>query len=205
MGPEPESGVMSSFSTPAARAELELAYPERDLRSSEPSPAHLSCAAVRRYLGEMSSGLEALIAAADSYSEPLDFEISVSTGGASMRGRVAPASSWYNVNKRASTQAAGDIVKSWGRKGEEQKAQADQKAQSVSRLMDYTRDIEGADVDELTLVDVQLVLSGGGGVQLPVVRVPIASIDAWWIVPGKEIKGASGGFFAVGGSFPIGD
>ena len=66
-----------------------------------------------------------------------------------MRGRVAPASSWYAINKRASTQAAGDIVKSWGRKGEEQRAQADQKAQSVSRLMDFTRDGERTDLDEL--------------------------------------------------------
>ncbi len=122
-----------------------------------------------------------------------------------MRGRVAPTSSWYAVNKRASTQAAESIVKSWGRKGADQQQQADQQAQSVSRLMDFTRDSEDADVDELTLVDVQLVLSEGGGVQLPVVRVPLASVNAWWIVPGKELKGSSGGFFAVGGSFPIGD
>lgn len=77
-------------------------------------------------------------------------------------------------------------------------------AYGLSVSMDWVQQNEDGD-DEFTLVEVHLVLTGGASVQLPVVRVPFASVNAWWIVPGKEVKTSSGGFFAMGGTFPVGD
>lgn len=48
----------------------------------------------------------------------------------------------------------------------------------------------------ITLRDVEVwPASGEDGVQLPVVRVPLSSVDSWWTGSGKRLKAGSGGFF----------
>lgn len=56
----------------------------------------------------------------------------------------------------------------------------------------------------ITLVAAQVwPASGGDGVELPAVRVPLAAVDGWWIGGGKKLSAGGGAGFFVGGIFPI--
>jgi hypothetical protein len=45
--------------------------------------------------------------------------------------------------------------------------------------------------------------SGGDGLEVPVVRISLAAVTAWWILDEKQLSGGAGWF--VGAVFPIGD
>lgn len=54
----------------------------------------------------------------------------------------------------------------------------------------------------LSLINCQWYSIGGGsGFDLPVMRIPLEKVDAWWIAGGKEMKERGG--FIVGAFFPI--
>lgn len=45
--------------------------------------------------------------------------------------------------------------------------------------------------------------AGGDGIQLPAVRIPVSSVDLWWVAGGTTLKAPSqGGSWFVGGIFP---
>lgn len=43
------------------------------------------------------------------------------------------------------------------------------------------------------------------GLRVPVVRVRLDAVSAWWVGRGKQVKGQAGGSFFVGGLLPIGN
>lgn len=135
---------------------------------------------------------------------PLPFAIFLSAGGVTVVGQVAPASSFYASTKSAAAQNAERRAPgTWGRRADERKEEAMATLDHVSQVMDWAQDVEEDDPDEVTLVNARVLSSDGSGVQLAVVRVPLDSVDAWWIASGSEIKAPTGGFFAVGASFPV--
>jgi len=69
--------------------------------------------------------------------------------------------------------------------------------EAIEPLMNSVRGAESGDV--LTLIDCQIwPASGGDGVQVPVVRIPLAAIDGWWPGAGKRLKSGAGGGWLVG-------
>ena len=53
--------------------------------------------------------------------------------------------------------------------------------------------------ETLTLLDCQVwPASGGDGVQVPVVRIPLAAVDGWWPGAGQRLKADSGGGWLLG-------
>jgi hypothetical protein len=75
----------------------------------------------------------------------------------------------------------------------------------ASELMQGFRGAVGESVTDevLTLKDVEIwPASGGDGLEVPVVRVPIQAVDGWWTGPGKRLRAGGGGFF-VGVVAPI--
>jgi hypothetical protein len=58
----------------------------------------------------------------------------------------------------------------------------------------------------LTLEKAELwPLSGGDGLRLPAVRIPLPAIDAWWIDGASKIKASGGGGWFAGIAIPIGN
>jgi len=46
--------------------------------------------------------------------------------------------------------------------------------------------------------------AGGDGIRLPAIRIPLASVDVWWVTGGQVLKAPShGGSWFIGGLFPI--
>ena len=77
---------------------------------------------------------------------------------------------------------------------------------SLSHARHNERDVQ---IDEVTLADVKIFPAVGkegtksAGHTLPVARIPLASIDAWWIVGGQVIKGQGRTNFGFGFLVPL--
>lgn len=157
----------------------------------------------------MSAGIRALMQAAQT--EALDFHISFYSGEMIIAGRVAPQHWWYDVTKNAHRA----VVESANRKVRDERARAEavnEQTEYVNELLTWVQSVEDEEAfDEVTLVDVTVlpaVTTGGtrpGGHRLPVARVPLKSINTWWIIDGDEIKGSAGLSAGFGVLFPIGD
>jgi hypothetical protein len=140
--------------------------------------------------------------------EPHNFHISFYCGQLIVSGRVAPASWWYEVTK-AAHRAEAEQAHRKIRRDDERARMIEESTGFFAEMMDWTQSAEEDDSDELTLIDVSVLpaISSGngqsGGHTLPVARVPLSSVDTWWIVSGDTIKGTPG--FSIGALFPIGD
>jgi hypothetical protein len=61
----------------------------------------------------------------------------------------------------------------------------------------------GADT-VLTLRDAEIwPASGGDGVEVPIVRIPLVAVDGWWTGVGKRLKAGGGGGFFFGVFAPV--
>lgn len=140
--------------------------------------------------------------------EPLDFYVSFYSGQLIVSGRIAPRSWWYEVTK-ATQRAEAELAHRKVRKDDERARRVEEQTGFFAEVMDWTRSVESEVVDELTLVDVSIfpaVSTGNGqsgGHTLPVARVPLSAVGAWWIVNGDTIKGSAG--LSFGMLFPVGD
>ena len=80
----------------------------------------------------------------------------------------------------------------------------------VEGLMDPWRDALDeatgvADNTVLTLGDAQLwPLSGGDGLAIPALRIPLSAIDAWWVDGASTLSAGKGGGWFIGAAVPIG-
>jgi hypothetical protein len=155
----------------------------------------------------MSLGLRGLVAAASETALP--YTVQMYCGNMLITGRPAPPSWFHEVSKRA---FAAEMQQYLGRqlKKEEGRARLQQATSEFDSIFDRARATESSPPDELTLADatvfpaIQTQGTRSGGQQLPVLRVPLASIDAWWVVNGEAIRGSGGGGMGFGFLFPIG-
>ena len=82
-------------------------------------------------------------------------------------------------------------------------AQAETAMQTLPSQM-----VQGAAEDAIVLIDAQVwPANGGDGIEVPVVRIPFAAVDGWWIGGGKKISAGGGGgwFFGVAVPLDLGD
>lgn len=155
---------------------------------------------------DMSSGLRAMMEAAET--EPLDFFVSLYSGDVLVTGRVAPRNWWARVNRAAfSDQVEREAANAY----RERTRQATmEKIPPFYRAMNQVDASERPDDtrDEVTLVDVTVFPAVGtvgtrsGGHSLPIARVPLASVNIWWVVEGVEISGSGSGV-SWGFAFPL--
>jgi hypothetical protein len=165
---------------------------------------------VRNSGGSMAEGIRALMALAVESQQPLPFRIAISTGGSLVSGIVAP---WWLMHDVTISSAQAQVEAGFRRvKDEKQRAElVDQYVGPLKESFAKTRKREEQHQDEVTLYDAAMYPTVGasgaqsGGVSLPVVRVPISAIDAWWVMEGKPIKGTGGFGIGVGFLLPIGD
>lgn len=57
----------------------------------------------------------------------------------------------------------------------------------------------------LTIADAQWLPPSGDGLRIKALRVPLASISAWWMGAGERISAGSSWSFFFGGIVPVGD
>lgn len=149
----------------------------------------------------MSDGLRAMMQAARS--RPLDFPVSMYVGSLAVTGRIAPASLWRQVTERA---VEGDAERRMGAR----KLGSTRRREHITHVLaGFRSDLDrigdmGKVVDEVTLIDVRafpIVGTAGtrsGGLALPIARVPLASVDMWWVAEGEDIGGSDGPGFGIG-------
>lgn len=141
--------------------------------------------------------------------EPLTFHVTMYCGQMIVTGRVAPPSWWYDVTKKGYWAELGVATRKV-RKEDERRAQMEELYAPVADALIRAEPFDGA-ADEVTLVDVSVfpaVSTQGtqsGGHTLPVARVPLHSIDVWWIVSGDSIRGSAGASVGWGFLFPVGN
>lgn len=136
--------------------------------------------------------------------EPLSFPIFISAGDVIILGQVASASAFYASTKSAAARNADSRASGgWGSRANQRREEANTTLDQFSQVMDWVKGVEEADADEVTLINASVISRDGSGVRLAALRVPLASVDAWWIASGSEIKSSAGGFFAVGVTVPI--
>lgn len=157
----------------------------------------------------MSAGLRALMAAADR--EPLSFDVSMYCGGMMISGKVAPSRSWYETTASGAHIEMQKALPRVRRKNRaEQEAVVDQAYRVLVDELRRASHNEQASADEVTLQDVTVfpavspIGTQAAGHHLPVARVPLASIDLWWVVKGPDIPGKSGSQLSFGVLLPIG-
>jgi hypothetical protein len=131
-------------------------------------------------------------------TRPLDFPVSMYVGSITITGRVAPNGMWASITQRAVEDNADQAMSGRGF-GSGRRREFAQKLLAGFRS-DMQRIGEMTDAaEELTLIDVRVFPSVGAagtksdGHTLPVARVPLASIDMWWIAEGDAIEGRGGG------------
>jgi len=152
--------------------------------------------------------MRALMKAAEH--EPLGFHVTMYCGQLIVTGRVAPSAWWYEVTKRGYWEELGVALRKV-RKEDEKRAQMETLYAPIAADLSRAQPSEGEAGDEVTLVDVSIfpaVSTQGtqsGGHTLPVARVPLASIDVWWIVSGDSIRGSGGSNIGWGFLFPVGN
>jgi hypothetical protein len=157
----------------------------------------------------MRSGLRALVAAAGE--EPLPFTVSLYCGSMFVTGRIAPDGWFYDVTAKGYGEEVWEALRRV-RREEERQQLFHEHNEPVARLLDAARDREAAaEADEVTLVDVEVYPAVGtqgtrsGGQSLPVARIPLAAVNAWWVISGETIRGRAGANVGWGFLFPIGN
>jgi hypothetical protein len=143
----------------------------------------------------MSDGLRALMRAAAT--RPLDFPISMYVGSITITGRVAPSGAWAQVTQRAVEDIANQQMSGRGFGSGRRREYAQKVLAGFRSDMDRIGEMTNA-ADEITLIDVRAYPAVGAagtksdGHTLPVARIPLASIDMWWIAEGTGIEGSGG-------------
>jgi hypothetical protein len=158
----------------------------------------------------VSEGIRALMTLAVETQQPLPFRVAMCTGGTLVSGHIAP---WWLMHDVTVASAQAQVEAAIKRVKDEKKRLAllEQYVGPVKEAFTRTRNLEEKQQDEVTLYDAAMYPSVGvsgtqsGGVSLPVVRIPVASIDAWWVMEGKPIKGTGGFGIGVGFLLPVGD
>lgn len=127
-------------------------------------------------------------------------------GGSIIIGWPAPSSAL--AERSAAPLAAEYAVGLSGRSRRERRESPVDAETAAKQAIELLQEIgERAATDEpraLTLVGAQWLSPGdGGGLNLPVVRVPLASVAAWWIAGGEKLEARGWGGF-VGFITPTG-
>lgn len=160
------------------------------------------------------AGIAALTHAAIAQGKPLDLLVNLYAGSMIVSGNVAPPD-WmlYVSSEGLNRDAQDDIHKRLRKKSTEEKMAAFEELWSPLRenFEDATtaESLEATADRELTLVDatvlpaIQASTGKAGGHTLPVVRLPLSSIDVWWIIDGETIKGSAGWSGSFGVLFPV--
>ena len=158
----------------------------------------------------MAEGIRALMTLAVETQSPLPFRVAMCTGGTLVSGHIAP---WWLMHD-VTVSATKAQVETAFKRVKDDKQRASQVNEYVSPVEDafaQTRTPEQQGQDEVTLYDAAMYPAVGasgsqsGGVNLPVVRIPIASIDAWWVMEGRPISGSGGFGLGVGVILPLGN
>ena len=147
----------------------------------------------------MSSGLLALMAVADRTKTASAYPVSISTGQSIVTGRVAPSSSWYPLvvgDLEAQLEVmAGKVPRA------NREAALREIAKKIGEVKQQMREVFEAEVspcDEVTLHNATVfpaIAREGtqpGGLRLTVIRVPLASVQHWWMVEPRSIPGDGG-------------
>jgi hypothetical protein len=155
----------------------------------------------------MSVGLRALIAQAAD--ESLALNISMYCGSLVISGRIIPPSEFYELTYHGLRKEVQDSLRSV-RDDEERLIKFDDLIKPIEHSLSHARHAEkDVPVDEVTLAEVKIFPAirkegaKSGGHTLPVARIPFTSIDAWWIVGGRVIKGRGSFNFGFGFLLPI--
>lgn len=151
----------------------------------------------------MSSGLRALMEKANETKSALPFRINLYTGSVFVSGSVAPY--WWMQDRSvdiAVAQAERQLRRRKERYQGEREALAKEAVEPVAKVLNEVRGSDSAEADEVTLLDAVAFPAVGnessGGVRLPVVRVPLSSVSAWWIVDDGVIEGRHTSSFGMG-------
>lgn len=160
----------------------------------------------------MAEGIRALMELATESQDMLPFRIALFAGGAVVSGIVAP---WWVMSDVTASSAHQQVEEAFKRTKDEKERLAllERHAGPVKEIFTKVRKREENIVqDEVTLYDAAIYTAAdaagirNAGLSLPVVRVPLASINAWWVMEGNPIKGSGSGFIGfVGVSIPIGN
>jgi hypothetical protein len=159
----------------------------------------------------VSEGIRALMTLAVETQQPLPFGVAIVAGGTLVSGAIAPWWLMHDVTTSAAQAQVEEAVKRV-RDLDERGRIVEQYVGPLRNAFTNTREREEQQVqDEVTLYDAAIYPAVGdsgmqrGGVSLPVVRVPLASIDAWWVTQGRAIPGSGGFGMGVGFMLPIGN
>lgn len=171
-----------------------------------------------RYRAELpnvkAAGVAALTHAAIASGQPLPLVFKAYAGNMLVSGQVAPPGWMGSITTEGVRQELwAGIVQRLRKKPKTEQDQAFREvwaphkvvAQDTATAEDPGRTAE----TELTLVDVTILpaiqtgTGKSGGHVVPVVRIPLASIDVWWILDGEVIKASSSWSGSFGILFPI--
>jgi hypothetical protein len=151
---------------------------------------------------------------AAAQGQPLDFRVKLYCGQMMVTGRVAPSDWWYQVTQAGrKAELVAESGKRRGLSAKRDPADVDREAAQFESALTVARGAEPADVDELTLVDARIYPADfnestkSGGQTLPIARLPLTSIDLWWIVDGDILRKTSdsGASWGLIFPFPIGN
>lgn len=148
------------------------------------------------------------MALAEQQQKPLDFRIAMFTGGVMVTGFVAPWWAMYDVTLNSARQQVDAAFKRT-KDERERVRQVDHYIGPLETAFLAARQGEAGNAhDEVTLYDASVFPAGtaqSGGLALPVVRLPIASINAWWVMEGKPISGTPSFGIGLGFLIPVGN
>jgi len=157
----------------------------------------------------MSTGLRALMAAAEEKGDAISFPVTLTTGAVTVTGRVAPSAWWYQAAERDLESQGERVIQRAPKRSREEVA-----AQVASSLEQLLGDVKRSSLvehqpaeDEVTLYQASVfptISTGGtqsGGMSMSILRVPLSAVDNWWIVEPTEIKGSGSINWGVGFAF----
>lgn len=153
----------------------------------------------------MSNALRAMMARAEEVGA-MRFPISMYCGQVCLTGHVAPRRWWIEVTEREAGEerdlAVGRLTKKQLAAGGEEVITQQYEA-AMASLREITVDL-AIEADELILWDTwcQPIVTPAGTVparvHLPVARVPLSSIDTWWVGSGTALTGRPVATFGFG-------
>ena len=134
--------------------------------------------------------------------------IRLAAGGFLFQGEPSPSSVLLEaVEREVEGEAAPVRVNLLGKRVEPTEPTTDQTL-AKEHLIGWMRFVFTADNhDPATVLTLRpcrvFAASGGGGLEIPVVRISLAAVTAWWILGEKQVSGGTGWF--VGAVFPVDD
>jgi hypothetical protein len=153
----------------------------------------------------MDPELQSLVQAAET--DALLPLIRVIAGNQLIIGRPTSTATFISRSEEAVTdRQEGFERKNLGRKEQDLAPQraAENVAAKFKPWTDARSDGRPDEYTVLTLGQAHLwPLSGGDGLALPVLRVPLSAVDAWWLDGASTLSAGSGGGWFVGAAFPI--